>query len=376
MTNWRTRVRPLALACVAGLALSACGVNGAPDNGTDPQQSEGIDPDESPLSEFLGDGAGFATGGRVVMSMSSADLTDEERQQMRQVEELVAECMQELGFEYIPNDPSAGDERKDPFADAYSLPADEFAREYGYGITTLMPTDRPADEATDPNQEIRDGLSEAALEEYNRALFGAMAEVSEGGGAVAMKPPTPGETVAPEDQGCLTTASDEVYGGSGPMGGPDMSEFDGLFQDLDALRERIDSDPRLVAATEAWAGCMAEAGYSEFETIREPQEDVMTQMNELYGWEPQDDEGGPSVSIGGPGDADVDVDETALAELQAYEIAVATADYDCQQEHYTDVQHDVAWDFEEQFVEDNRTELERFRDSMAEGPAGRFGVGG
>ena len=48
-------------------------------------------------------------------------------------------------------------------------------------------------------------------------------------------------------------AANEVYGESGPMGGPDMGEFDGLFQDMDALRERIDSDPRLVEATEAWA---------------------------------------------------------------------------------------------------------------------------
>ena len=247
MTNWRTRVRPLVFACVAGLALSGCGVNGAPDDGTDPEQAPDSEAEEqSPLSEFLGEGAGFATGGRMVMSVSSADLSDEERQQMRQVEELVAECMQDLGFEYVPMDPSAGDDREDPFAEAYSLPPDEFAREYGYGMTTLMLPERATDDVADPNQEIREGLSEAALEAYNRALFGAMAEVSDGGGAVAIKPPTPGATVAPEDQGCHMQATSEVYGDTGPMGGPDMGEFDGLFEDLDALRERIDSDPRLV----------------------------------------------------------------------------------------------------------------------------------
>ena len=90
-----------------------------------------------------------------------------------------------------PVDPGGSDDREDPFAEALALPPDEFAREYGYGITTLMPTERPDDEATDPNQEIRDGLSEAALEAYNRALFGAMAKVSDGGGAVAIKQPHP-----------------------------------------------------------------------------------------------------------------------------------------------------------------------------------------
>ena len=365
----------LAFACVAGLALAGCGVGSAPPDGTEPDPSNGSDAEEqSPLTEFLGDGAGFATGERMVMSASSADLTDEERQQMRRVEELVAECMHALGFEYIPVDPSAGDDRKDPFAEAYSLPPAEFAREYGYGMTTLMPTERPADEGADPNQEIREGLSEAALEEYNRALFGEMAKVSEGGGAVAIKPPTPGETVAPEDQGCHMQAANEVFGGSPVMTGPDMSEFEGLFEDMEALRDRIDSDPRLVEATGAWAACMAEAGYSEFETTREPEDSVMEQMSELYGWETQGDEGGVSVTVGGPGD--VDVDEAALAELQEYEIAVASADYDCEQDHYAYVQRDVAWDFEAQFVDEHRAELERFRDAMAEGPMGRVGGGG
>src|SRR5688572_9236072 len=111
MTNWRAQARLLAVGCVAGLALSGCGVGGnTPADGPETDPPNGSEGEEqSPLSEFLGERAGFATGDRMVMSSSSADLTDEERQQMRQVEELVAECMQELGFEYIPVDPSAGD---------------------------------------------------------------------------------------------------------------------------------------------------------------------------------------------------------------------------------------------------------------------------
>src|SRR5688500_11555000 len=81
MTNWRIRLRPLAVvcgaACVAGLALSGCGV-GDPAAVTDPEQTDGSDEQQSPLSEFLGDGAGFATGERMVRSSSAGDLTDEQ----------------------------------------------------------------------------------------------------------------------------------------------------------------------------------------------------------------------------------------------------------------------------------------------------------
>ncbi|RIQ35936.1 hypothetical protein [Jiangella rhizosphaerae] len=387
MTNWRARARLLAFACVAGLALTGCGdedgSGGQNDgtNGDSADQASGDGEELSPLEEYMGENSGFTGGGRMTVAISSGDLSEEERQKMRQVEELVATCMEEAGFEYIPVDPFGGDTEDDPFADAFALPPEEFAREYGYGMTTLMNPDKAGeDEVTDPNQEIRDGLSEAALEAYNRALWGDMVEISDGGNAVAVKPVGPGEGEPPalEDQGCHGQARAEVYGDDGGMVmGPDMSEFEGLFEDLEALRQRIESDPRMVEATEAWAACMAEAGYGDFDATTDPEDSVMQQMSELYGWDdqaPEDDvsAGGPSVSIGG-GPEDVDVDEEALAELQEHEIALATADYECEQQEYADVRQEVAWGFEEDFVEEHRAELERYRDAMAEGPAGRAG---
>lgn len=405
MTNWRARARLLAFTCVAGLALSGCGGDGGEgqDDGTTDSGTTGQASDDgeelSPLEEYMGENSGFASGGRMTVAISSGDLSEEDRQRMRQVEELVATCMEEAGFEYVPVDPFGGETKDDPFADAFALPPDEFAREYGYGMTTLMDPDGPDEEVTDPNQEIRDGLSEGALEAYNQALWGDMVQVSGDGGAVAVKP-VPGETGPPEieNQGCHGESRGEVYGDDGGMlMGPDMSEFDGLFEDLDALRQRIESDPRVVEATEAWAGCMAEAGYSDIEAVNDPEDTVMERMSELYGWddlppaddqsdEPSDEEsdgpsdeqsddqndGGPGVSIGGPGGG-VDVDEAALAELQEYEIAIATADYECEQEHFTEARREVAWGFEEEFVDEHRTELERYRDAMAEGPAGNAG---
>lgn len=405
MTNWRARARLLAFACVAGLALSGCGGDGdeGGNDGTTDGGAAGQTGDDgeelSPLEEYMGENSGFASGGgRMTVAISAGDLSEEERQRMRQVEELVATCMEEAGFEYVPVDPFGGETRDDPFADAFALPPDEFAREYGYGMTTLMDPNREEEEVTDPNQAIRESLSEGALEAYNQALWGDMVQMSADGGAVAVKP-APGETGPPEieNQGCHGEARGEVYGDDGGMMmGPDMSEFDGLFEDLDALRQRIESDPRVIEATEAWAGCMAEAGYSDVETVDDPEDTVMERMSELYGWddpsaddegggetdEPSDeetdgpsveqDDGGPDVSIGGPR-RPADVDEEALAELQEYEIAIATADYECEQEHLAEARQDIAWGFEEDFVAEHRTELERYRDAMAEGPAGNAG---
>ncbi len=385
MTNWRARARLLAFACVAGLALTGCSDDGSggqndATNGDSADQAGG-DEELSPLEEYMGENSGFAGGGRMTVALGSADMDEEERQRMRQVEELVAACMEEAGFEYVPADPFGGETGEDPFAEAYALPPDEFAREYGYGMTTLMSPDKAEEETpADPNEAIREGLSEAALEEYYSALWGDSVQMAEGGGAVAVEPKPPGESggpAGPEEQGCHGEARAEVYGDDGGMMmGPDFSEFEGLFEDMDALRQRIESDPRIVEATDAWTACMAEAGYSEFDTTAAPEDAVMERMSELYGWddEPADDEGdgGPEVSLGGPG-GEVDVDEAALAELQEYEIAVATADYDCDEQELADVQQEVAWGFEEDFVEEHRAELERYRDAMAEGPAGNAG---
>ncbi|WP_157987469.1 hypothetical protein [Jiangella endophytica] len=386
MTNWRARGRLLAFACVAGLALTGCGDDdgdgGQNDgtNGDSADQASGDGEELSPLEEYMGENSGFAGGGRMTVAFSAADLDEDDRQKMRQVEELVAVCMEEAGFEYIPVDPFGGETGDDPFADAYALPPDEFAREYGYGMTTLMnPVKDEEQESADPNEAIREGLSEAALEQYHIALWGEGVQVS-GGGAVSVEPAPVegGAPSAPEDQGCHGEARAEVYGeDDGQLMGPDFSEFEGLFEDLDALRQRIDSDPRMVEASEAWAACMAQAGYSEFDATTDPEDSVMEQMSELYGWndQPADDEassGDASVTVGG-GPDEADVDEEALAELQEYETAVATADYDCEQQEFADIQQDVAWGFEQDFVDEHRAELERYRDAMAEGPAGNAG---
>lgn len=387
MTKWRARVRLLIFACVTGLALSGCGgadgSDGGPaDGGADSGSEEEF---ESPLSEYgLGSGGkGFA--GRGMAVSARAETSEEDEQKMREVEDLVATCMQERGFEYVPvvYDP---EDFKDPFADAYALDPADFAEQYGYGIST-MSFIKP-EENTDPNQEIREGLSPAAQEEYDKALFGDVAVLTTEGGSgwASVTKPAPadqGEPVDEDDKGCHQVASEEIYGEPEDVQRPDMSEFDGMFEDLGTLYERIETDPRITEAAAAWASCMAEAGYADFEKPMDASTSVMDRMGELYQW----DNPGHGAAGGGvaepPADAEgevtadfvspADVDPAELEGLKEYELAVAVADYGCQQESYEEVYVEVSTELEEEFVDSHRDELERYRDAMGEGPVGFAG---
>src|SRR5207237_494338 len=160
------------------------------------------------------------------------------------VQEKVRTCMKAQGFDYVPIDPSQsgmtvrvggpdrGPENDDP----------EFRRTKGYGITTGF-HDRPAtaEQARDPNQAIRDRLSDADKEADDRALFGKAAEqMTTNGGerGFVVAAPAPGgaggaggpERANPADEGCFGTAQREVPGGPATLG-----------NSLEELRKRIES---------------------------------------------------------------------------------------------------------------------------------------
>jgi hypothetical protein len=328
------------------------------------------------LEEFLGEGSGFATadGEGVPSADSAGEMSEDEQQQMRQVEDLVAGCMRDRGFEYVPIDP-AESHQEDPFAAVYALPPDEFAREYGYGISTLTTSsDSSEDEVKDPNMDIREGLSEAAREEYDRALWGETVDATAvGSDAVEPTSQEGGEPGNSEDQSCYELANEEVYGEGAydeQQDGADLSEFDGLFEDMQAVRWRIENDPRVAEAIRTWSDCLAAAGHGGFTTPEAAQQDVIERMMDLYG--------STTVNEGTDAEAQImnmetDIDEAALRELHDYEVDLASADYECQQQHYVEVQREVALALEEQFVEEHRAELERYRDTAGYGLVGHTG---
>ncbi|HEX6336870.1 MAG TPA: hypothetical protein VFZ85_07950 [Jiangellaceae bacterium] len=350
--------RSLGLVAVSLIMLAACSGDGGPETGSD----------DSPLAEYMGpDAVSFEGGGMSISYGGAAETeehvpTEEDLQKQREFENLVQQCMRDEGFEYVPYvvDPSDWD---NPFEDAYALPPDEFAEQYGYGISTLHMAE--SDLPEDPNEEIRRGLSPQALAEYERALYGDMEGQEFSDGEEWTPPPL-------EDRGCYDKASAQVWGDpyedEGNFRDPHQ-EFESLMESLWSIQERFMSDPRMEEPTQNWRDCMAEAGHP-FEMLGEPEQEVWRRMDELQGWdefmELEEQAAAEGVLPAAAQFEPKEIDPAELEELQEYELAVAVADVRCKKEHYNEIAEQVQYEVEEQFVEEHREELERYRDWMAE----------
>ncbi|AYY11416.1 hypothetical protein EF847_00445 [Actinobacteria bacterium YIM 96077] len=338
------------------LVLTACS-----DDSDDTAASSSSD-EQSPLEEYMGGMYSSGFGNRAVSSVGSEDreMSEEERQNFQRFEELVAECMQEEGFEYVPRSADDLESANSEFEEAFALEPEEFAEEYGYGFTTLMAGNE--EEPADPNEEIREDMSETEREAYDRALWGDMTGTEEAVSEEGAEQTAPPEPPAPEDRGCQGQASAEVYEQSEGES-VDMRDFDGLMSDVSALQERIRSDPRLEDAVSEWQHCMADGGYPDFEHPDDAEQSVLQRMNELYTASQEGEDGGSSGMMTNPFD---ELDQEELAEIQEYEVDVATVDYACQQEHYLETYREVAFEMEEEFVEQHKEELEQFRDEVVQ----------
>ena len=145
------------------------------------------------------------------------------------------------------------------------------------------------------------------------------------------------------------------------------SRFEALYEEWDKLYDRIENDPRLVEAVQAWSDCMADAGYPDLEDLYAGENLVYQRQSEAYGWDddpealpvPEDPEAEPEEWTV------PELDPQVKAELREFELKVAWADYECQQEHDVErIQREVQHAHEEQFIEDHRADLEAYRDWM------------
>lgn len=224
-------------------------------------------------------------------------LTDQEfTRYVEEVESIIAECMAEAGFEYVPVDVTAVLDvgvwrRADP-----NVSREEFKREWGYGISTRV--DDPAREVGlgDQNVAIYEGLTESEKIAYDRTLFGDDPDAT-----FAM-------TLDDEDfsgtGGCTREAVTAVF--------PAEMMTATFINPKDVL---VESDPRVVAAEQEWMDCMSEDGY-EYEDQDEIIEEYEDSYDELLDGKDLDELSGDEL--------------VALEELQSEEIAVALKDLECQ----------------------------------------------
>lgn len=268
--------------------------------------------------------------------------------QHRRSEEVTAQCMAELGFEYTPTEPAStgGGAADDRDLDWESM---EFAQQYGYGYTTsdelFGETD---DDWTDPNQERLEAMSEAEAAAYSEALWG-----------------TPDETTDVEDPEAVTEWDWETGGCSGKgfheayeKDDPFANEaVEAAFTEWNDAWSSVSDDPSLTGPLSDWATCMVDAGH-DVATPDEARASISEAYDALYGYGAESDaeldpEADPeAVEMPEP-------DPAAVAELRKKEIALAVADRTCQEESgYQKAYRAVLREVEERIWEKYGDELE------------------
>lgn len=322
------RLRSIALAACLGLALTGCSSGGT------------LVADESPLRQALGPIplAGYSD---FPVDGSPDEWQAYSEQKVRQTEDLVAQCMTDAGWEYIP-DPGSIEVSVSEFAPS-EPDSREWVAQYGYGLIrspeAVRSSQPSAPRGPSLNEEYRSSLSDSAREEYEATLSGVGSTVDENGGYQYRW----------QDAGCVGWAEHEVDGD----GFKEASEFKPLIEALARFEQISQADPRFAAIDADWAACMDEAGHSGFTRQTEAQESIRA-MIETYLNHP---------------DAEYWLEEFGTTKDPAYaaiadtELPLALADLECrQQTDHTQRRLRVQFELEEQFVADHADQLAAARE--------------
>lgn len=271
----------LAVALIIGILLTACGAGSQP-------------PAQPSAAAGQSDNAGQRGGAE--FGLTEAEIT----RRVDAVESLIAACMRDAGFEYIPVDYATARAAMDSNGKPSGLNADEFRAQFGYGITTLFVSadSQAVMGAGEQNLRIRNSLSAADRVAYDRALYG--------------ENPTATFVVALDAEdfsqtgGCTRAAVQQVF--SPEELGP------GFVNYQSAESARVEQDPRVIAAHRDWATCMRDAGYS-YDNPDAIKTDLASRLNAITG-------GADPATLAADAQA-------ALTALQGEELAIAAADHAC-----------------------------------------------
>lgn len=337
----------LAAAAVV-LALAACGGDdGRPDR---PMPDLDSTPEFGPVAQLWQD--------------AYADLDDEDSAAKRmRVEELVAGCMGDEGFEYTPVDHSApGTELPMPTTESGETLESgtlAFAELYGYGITISPWADSavPGASATapawvDPNQEYLDSMTDSEMVAYQAALYGVQPEFTDEEDWESWNPTW-------EEQGCYGFASHEVYGDQLSDQG-EKSDWSELEAEVETMWASVETDPRVAGAVEKWTSCMSDAGHPDLAAVQDAEDLISSEVNAIY------DDDDPHADLdenSTPGEVEAadEALEAAIAEITPEEISLAVADYTCRDAaDYQRIRNAVSVDLQQEFYAAHKAELEAY----------------
>jgi hypothetical protein len=226
---------------------------------------------------------------------------------VERTQELIAKCMTEAGFEYIPVDVKTVEAAQARVRSDPGYTRRTYKERWGLAVTTRF--DNPVrDVGLGPNLQIWKRLPKADQEAYSRTLWG------EDPNADFVF--TLDEEDFSSTGGCTRKAVEQVF---------TAEQLKGTYVNpKDVL---VDSDPRIVAAHRNWSACMRGHGYDYQEDQDEIIDEYGERLDELL-------DGDDPASLTGARAA-------ALRELQQEEIAVSLADLDCQIKHTDQVYRQV-----------------------------------
>ncbi len=228
------------------------------------------------------------------------------------VQNEIAACMKQRGWEYIPIPiPDRGNPAP--------VDLDAFRAEWGYGITTMLEPDGTSVQVLDgslgfvnPNGPITEALSADDRAAYMEDLYGLAEE------AASTSDDRSGDVGTP----CTTVGFDAANASL------DLPDPEFVERVVGAFGERFDADPRVRAVWDEWAECMRAAGHGGFDGPLEVTAYLEDALEPLLSQE----------------------EMVGLADLQAEEMELAAADHACQKRYVTEVLLDVRVELVEGFV--------------------------
>ena len=291
-------------------SVSAEDPSGEGDGGSDES-----DPDEEASDGSAEDGADeqlWSPLGAFLADLRTEAFPDHDfSDPMAAIEQMKYDCMTEQGFRYAMIDWAAKSAARAAVTPA--VDEEDYMSTHGYGYADSIDAPEVFEHGyVDPNDAIRDSMSQSEFEAWEshrrECVHHAQTEISR--------------------PGVIYLA---------------------LEDELAALQERVDADPRIAEATAEWSACMAKRGHSFSDQdeihaylggIANP---LLNRLRALGGHE----------HIDAAFQADLDA-------LQAIEAEIAVADLACE-ETLQQVRYEVKVEHEQQFLDDNQDRLALLR---------------
>ena len=307
---------------------------------TSPAEATTEQVEASPLDEF-----------RNLLWSRGADEEAERRQwDADQVvrENLTAECMNDLGFDYIP---WLNSQILTLPGDSWKPDDPDWVSQWGYGVVSSPPgavsmrntSSGRWDSPDNPNFPMYQEMTEAEQKIYRQAFTGGH-----------IVPFLFTRTVDGYDFHDCSNWAYAVVNLSHVMWQRTNDDFPPLSEAINQMHRDLETE--VTEADRDWANCMFDAGYPWFELQLDAQryfKEIWQEFMSTWNWE----HGKPNPTV-----------SPEVAELQDQEIEMATTDLNCRiSVDYTARRNTHIYEVENQFITDHKTALEALRAAAEQG---------